>query len=179
MMDIGVHMTDLSRYLLGEITEVFGVMSESIWQLPGSEDNAIAIFRNPAGVYASYHATWTEWKGYQFYIEAYGDRGMVRGAYAPMQNLLITQTAPGAPRITRRRRYPGIMLREKIMSWHSTARLSFAGELKDFVAMIAGAPSGPLADGFAGLRSVEVAAAVRESSATRSVIHLPELGTMR
>lgn len=179
MMDIGVHMTDLTRYLLGEITEVFGIMSESVWHLPGSEDNAIAIFRNPAGVYASYHATWTEWKGYQFYIEAYGDRGMVRGAYAPMQNLLITQPEPGGPRTTRRLRYLDIQVREKLKSWHSTARLSFAAELTDFLAMIAGRPSGPLADGFAGLRSVEVAAAVRESTASHAVVHLPVLGTMR
>ena len=179
MMDIGVHMSDLARYLLGEITEVYGIMSESVWKVDGSEDNAIAIYRNPAGVYASYHATWTEWKGYQFYIEAYGDLGMVRGGYAPMQNLLITQDRPGGPRTTKRLRYPEIIVREKLKTWHSTALLSFAGELGDFLAMTEGRPSGPLADGYAGLRSVEVAAAVRRSGETREVVHLPALGRMR
>jgi predicted dehydrogenase len=179
MMDIGVHMSDLARYLLGEITEVYGIMSESIWKVPGSEDNAIAIYRNPDGVYASYHATWTEWKGYQFFVEAYGDLGMVRGAYAPMQNLLITQDRPGGPRTRKHLRYSEIMVREKLKTWHSTALLSFAGELGDFLAMIEGRPSGPLADGYAGLRAVEVAAAVRHSSESREVVRLPALGRMR
>lgn len=179
MMDIGVHMSDLARYLLGEITEVYGIMSESIWKVAGSEDNAVAIFRNPAGVYASYHATWTEWKGYQFYVEAYGDLGMVRGAYAPMQNLLVTQDRPGGPRTTKRLRYPEIIVREKLKTWHSTALLSFASELSDFLAMTEGRSHGPLADGYAGLRSVEVAAAVRHSSESREVVRLPALGQMR
>jgi predicted dehydrogenase len=30
MMDVGIHMTDVARYLLGEITEVYGVMSEAV-----------------------------------------------------------------------------------------------------------------------------------------------------
>lgn len=179
MMDIGVHMSDLARFILGEITEVYGIMSESVWKVAGSEDNAIAIFRNPAGIYASYHATWTEWKGYGFFLEAYGDLGMVRGAYAPMQNLLITQDRPGGARATRRLRYPEIMVREKLKTWHSTAILSFAGELADFLAMTEGRPAGPLADGYAGLRAVEVAAAVRQSSESREVVRLPALGRMR
>lgn len=179
MMDIGVHMSDLARFILGEITEVYGIMSESVWKVAGSEDNAIAIFRNPAGIYASYHATWTEWKGYGFFLEAYGDLGMVRGAYAPMQNLLITQDRPGGPRTSRRLRYPEIMVREKLKTWHSTAILSFAGELADFLAMTEGRPAGPLADGYAGLRAVEVAAAVRQSSESREVVRLPALGRMR
>jgi hypothetical protein len=36
----------LWRYFLGEITEVSGVMSEKIFALKGSEDNAMAIFRS-------------------------------------------------------------------------------------------------------------------------------------
>jgi predicted dehydrogenase len=179
MMDVGIHITDLARHLLGEITEVYGIMSERVWKVPGSEDNAIAVLRNPQGVSASYHATWTEWKGYRFYVEAYGSLGMVRGYYAPMSNLLITHAEPGKPRKTRRLFYPEIMVREKLKSWTSTALLSFEGELRDFVAMTQGRFDGRNADGFAGLRAVEVAAAVRESSTTREAVHLPALGSMQ
>jgi predicted dehydrogenase len=179
MMDIGIHLSDLARYLLGEITEVYGVMSESVWNVPGSEDNAIAVMTSPDGIPASYHATWTEWKGYQFYIEAYGDRGMVRGVYAPMRNVLITQDRPGGPRKTERLFYPEIMVREKIKTWKSTTLLSFEDELRDFTARIAGAADGRLADGYAGLRAVEVAAAVRQSTQRREVVHLPALGRLR
>jgi len=178
MMDVGIHATDVARWLLGEITEVSGVLSEAIWKVPGSEDNAVAVFRSPAGIPAHYQATWTEWKGYQTYVEAYGSLGMVRGSYAPMQNLLITQQRPGAPRSKQRRFYPEIMLREKLRSWQSTALLTFQEELADFLARIAGDSSVPLADGYAGLRAVEVAAAVRRSSATGEVVRLPVLGAM-
>ena len=179
MMDVGIHMTDIARYLLGEITDVYGMMSERIWKVPGSEDNAIAVFRNPEGVSASYHATWTEWKGYRFSVEAYGSLGMVRGYYAPMTNVLVTHDQPGKARKTQRRFYPEIMVREKLKSWTSTALLSFEAELRDFVAMVGGHFAGSLADGYAGLRAVEIAAAVRQSSLTREAVHLPVLGRMK
>lgn len=178
MMDVGLHMTDLARYFLGEITEVYGVESGSVWDVAGSEDNALAVFRNPVGIPAIYQATWTEWKGYQFYVEAYGNLGMVRGFYAPMRNLLITQPRPGAARRKKRLLYPEIMLREKLGTWTTTALRSFREELSDFLAMVGGDSEVRGADGYAGLRSVEVAAAVRESTRTREAVHLAPLGRM-
>jgi predicted dehydrogenase len=178
MMDIGIHMTDLARYFLGEVTEVSGVMSENVFNLKGSEDNAMAVFRSPDGIAASYQATWTEWKGYRSFVEVYGDKGMARGAYAPMQAQLITKTDNGGFNKTTKY-FPEIMVREKLKSWKSTALISFREELTDFVKMVAGDSSTPLADGYAGLRSLELAAAVRTSSATSSVVKLPALGRMR
>ncbi|MCB2114210.1 MAG: Gfo/Idh/MocA family oxidoreductase [Parvularculaceae bacterium] len=175
MMDIGIHLSDLARYFLGEITRVSGVMSENVYKLPGSEDNAMAIFVNPDGVAATYHATWTEWDGYGIAVEVYGERGMVRGSYAPMKNLLIEKDSPtGAARRTVKR-YPEIMLREKLKSWTSTALITFEEEVRDFIAMVEGKAGVALADGRAGLRSLEVAAAVRESTASGRTIDLPPL----
>jgi len=171
MMDVGIHMTDLARYILGDVTEVYGVSSNHIWKVPGSEDNAVAVFRSPSGIPATYEATWTEWKGYRFYVEAYGDRGMVKGYYAPMSNLLVTQDKPGGARRKIRKLYPEIMVREKLKSWTSTALLSFQEELADFLRMING-ETVPLADGFAGFRAVEIANAVYQSSAESRVIAL-------
>ena len=37
----------------------------------------------------------------------------------------------------------------------------------------------PLADGYAGLRSVEIAEAVKESTRTKEAVHLPNIGRMR
>ena len=173
MWDVGIHMTDLVRYYLGDITEVYGLASERVWQVPGSEDNAIAVFRNVAGIAASYQATWIEWKGYGIAVEAYGDRGMVRGEYAPMKNLLITQDKPGGSRRIERRNYPGIMLREKLRTWQTTALLSFVEELRDFEALTRGAKGTRIADGLAALRAAEVAAAVRQSTSTGEAVHLP------
>lgn len=178
MMDIGIHMTDLARYFLGEITSVYGVMSENVWKVQGSEDNAMAVFRSPTGIAATYHATWTEWKGYKSYVEVYGDRGMVRGAYAPMQSLLISKERSDGPARTVRKFYPEVMIREKLKTWQSTCLMSFEEELRDFLKVIAGDFKVPLADGHAGLRAIEVAAAVRESSRSGNAVHLENIGAM-
>ena len=177
MMDIGIHMTDLARYFLGEITSVYGSMSESVWHVDGSEDNAIAIFKNPDGIVASYQTTWDEWKGYKSYVEIYGDNGMVRAAYAPMSNLLIANTTKGK-KFKVRKLYPEIILREKFRSWQTTALLSFQEELDGFLKMIGGDYDVALADGLAGLRSVEVSEAVRQSSKTGQAVELPNIGRM-
>jgi len=175
MMDIGIHLSDLARYFLGEVTRVSGVMSENIYKLPGSEDNAMAIYVNPEGVAATYHATWAEWQGYEIAVEVYGDRGMVRGSYAPMQNILIEKDSPTGPAKRTVKRYPEVMLREKLKSWTSTALITFEEEVRDFMAMVEGDANTPLADGLAGLRSLEVAAAVSESAKTGRTIDLPPL----
>ncbi len=172
MMDVGIHMTDVAQYLMGGITQVYGVMSENVWRVAGSEDNAIAIFRNADGLTASYHATWNEWKGYLFYVEVYGTHGMVRGSYAPMQNVIITQDRPGGRRKRKRYFYPEIMVRERLKTWHSTALRSFRGELRDFLEMANGRDHGRLADGYDGVNAVAIADAVRQSTETGEVVHL-------
>jgi len=171
MMDVGIHMTDLSRFIVGEVVEVYGVARSKVWNVEGSEDNAIAIFKSARGVPVFYQATWTEWRGYRCYLDVYGSRGMVRGYYAPMFNLLVTQEKPGGPRRRSRRFYPEIIVREKVRGWRSTTLLSFQEELADFLRMIAGQPV-PLADGWAGLRAVEIADAVYQSAATGLAVSL-------
>jgi predicted dehydrogenase len=171
MMDVGIHTTDLTRFILGEITEVYGIASEKIWRVPGSEDNAIVIMKSAAGIPAIYQATWTEWKGYRVSVDAYGDRGMVRASYAPMFNLLITQQRPGARRRRRVRLYPQLIVREKLQGWQSTTFATFAAELADFVKRIRGRDV-PLADGWAGQRAIEIAAAVHQSTATGTAVTL-------
>jgi predicted dehydrogenase len=165
MMDVGIHMTDLARFVMGEIAEVYGVATEQVWKVPGSEDNAIVIMKADNGVCATYEATWSEWKGYRIFIEVYGDLGMVRASYAPMFNLLVTHDRPGGPRRVQRRFYPELIVREKVRGWQSTTYASFQAELADLFRRLGG-ESVPLADGWAGLRAVEIATAVHESTRT-------------
>ncbi|MCB2111632.1 MAG: Gfo/Idh/MocA family oxidoreductase [Defluviimonas sp.] len=176
LWDVGIHMTDMARHLLGEITEVYGVATGNVWNVPGSEDNAMAIFRAPSGVTATYQATWIDWKGYSSVVEVYGSHGMVRGAYAPMENLLITMDKPGGTRKMERKGYFGIKLREKLKSWKTTAVASFQDELADFVGLVEGRPGLRIADADAALRAIEVAAAVPESTRTGQPVQLPALG---
>ena len=171
MMDAGIHMTDLARFVVGEIDEVYGVATNDIWKVEKSEDNAMALFKSTAGPTVQYQATWTEWKGYHFFVEAYGDLGMVRGYYAPMYNLLVTHDKPGGPRVKKRRFYPEIILREKLKGWQSTSKLTFQQELVDFLARLDGG-KGALANGWDGVRSVEIAEAVYRSHREGNAIRL-------
>jgi predicted dehydrogenase len=174
LMDVGIHVIDLARYLLGEVSQVFGVATGNVWKLEGSEDSGFALLRSPAGRVATLHATWTEWKGYRFHVEAYGDRGMARAYYAPMFAMAVTMDRPGGRRRREFHCYPEIILREKFRGWQTTTALAFQEELQDFVRLAQG-DSRPLAlaDGFAGLRAVEIANAVYESTITGQPVQLP------
>jgi predicted dehydrogenase len=172
MMDVGIHMTDLVNYVAGNVVEVSGIATGSVWNVEGSEDNAIAIMRTERDIPVLYHATWTEWKGYRIFLEVYGDLGMVRAFYAPMFNLLVTQDEPGGKRKRTFKLYPEIILREKLRGWETTTHATFVDELDQFLRMVAGEPS-RLADGNAGVLAVEVAQAVYASTREHRTVSLP------
>jgi len=174
MMDAGIHVTDLARYVAGEVNQVYGIATGTVWNIELSEDNAMAVFRTDSGVGVHYQASWTEWRGYHFFVDAYGDLGMVRAYYAPMFNLLVTHDKPGAPRTKHRKLYPEIMFREKFKGWQSTSKQTFVEELADFLRMVDGATDVPLADGWDGIRSVEVAEAVYRSHREGKAVDLPQ-----
>ncbi|PPB81589.1 putative dehydrogenase [Albidovulum inexpectatum] len=177
LWDVGIHMTDMARHLMGDITEVYGVATNRVWQVEGSEDNAMAILRAPGGLAAIYQATWIEWRGYRSVVEIHGSRGMARAAYAPMETLLLTMDRPGGRPRMRRNRFRGTQIRERIWSWKVTAQDSFARELGEFLDLIDGRREGlRIADGDAALRAVEVAAAIPESHRTGAPVKLPALG---
>ena len=171
LMDNGIHLIDHVRFLLGEIEEVFGMASSQIWNLNGSEDNGFALLRGENGTIATLHSSWTEWRGYRFSIEAYGDRGMARASYGPMMATAVRLDRPGGPARRERRLYPWVAVREKLRGWQSTVRLTFEQELRDFLGLLEGKP-GSIADGVAGLRAVEIAHAVYASSESHSPVKL-------
>lgn len=176
LADNGVHMLDLCRYVMGDVTEVYGHASSRVWDLGAAEDNAFALLRNGDGVTGSLHASWSEWKGYRFHIEAYGDKGMARAYYAPMMATLITLDKPGGARQVKRHFYPELILREKLKGWQSTVIDTFVEELQEFVSTAQGlsAPN-RLAGGQDGLRAVQMAKAVYESSQSGRAVPLPPL----
>ena len=174
LMDVGIHVIDLARYVLGEVSQVYGVATRHVWNLDRCEDNGFALLRSPEGKVATLHATWSEWKGYRFYIEAYGDRGMARAYYAPMFAMAICLDRPGGKRRREFRLYPEIFLREKLHGWETTTSRAFEEEFAEFARRAAGNPGDAttLADGWAGLRAVEIANAVYESTATGQPVTL-------
>ena len=107
------------------------------------------------------HASWTEWKGYHFYIEAYGDRGMARAYYAPMRFSMVTMDKPGGAPTRKNNFYLSTIVREKLKGWQYTAVNTLAEEIADFMTLAGGQKAqGPIASAVDGYRSIEIANAV-------------------
>jgi len=73
LIDQGVHLIDLARRFLGELTDVRGQASTFFWDMP-VDDNAFLHLRNASGQTAFLHASCTEWKNL-FSLEIYGRTG--------------------------------------------------------------------------------------------------------
>jgi len=163
LVDNGIHTIDLTRYFLGEVSEVKGFTTGNVWGFAGCEDNAFALLKSPVGKVASLHASWTEWRGYRWAIEIYGTRGCVRASYPPMLTQAVWVDRPGGARRRRVHIFPVFQVIERLRSPHWTACQSFVLELKAFSRAIAGEKT-EIALGRDGLRAVEIAHAVYSSA---------------
>ncbi|MBN2021101.1 MAG: Gfo/Idh/MocA family oxidoreductase [Sedimentisphaerales bacterium] len=73
LLDQGVHVVDLFRWFAGDFHEAFGYTQTSFWDMR-VEDNAFVMFKSKAGVVATMHTSWTQWKNL-FSLEVFGDLG--------------------------------------------------------------------------------------------------------
>lgn len=175
LMDNGIHTMDLVCHLMGGVDSVSGMIRTDTWDLDRSEDNAFVHLTNNQGVMGTLHSSWTEWKGYRFFVEAYGDRGMARAYYAPMFSQVITMDRPGGERNIKRKFYIEAIFREKFFGWQSTVIRAFAEELADFVSLASGGSAGNIADCPDGVRSCAVPNAVYRSHAEKRIVTLDEM----
>jgi predicted dehydrogenase len=177
LTDNGIHVLDLCRYVMGDFREIYGQICNSVWELGDAEDNAFGLFRNDDGVVCSLHASWTEWKGYRFHVEAYGNRGMARAYYAPMQFMKIIVGKPGGPPKKTTRYYPEAIFREKLKGWQTTTIAALQEEMDDFATLASGntRDKGRLATGHDGVRSMEVVKAAYASGKAGVSIKLDRL----
>jgi predicted dehydrogenase len=61
LVDQGLHLIDLVRYLTGEVELAFAELRTDFWPIE-VEDNAYLALRSEKGALAWLHASWTEWK---------------------------------------------------------------------------------------------------------------------
>ena len=73
LIDQGSHLIDLSRWFLGDFTEVQGVAQTCFWDMP-VDDNAFMLLKTAGRQTAFLHASCTEWKN-MFSMEIYGREG--------------------------------------------------------------------------------------------------------
>lgn len=73
LLDQGMHLIDLSRWFLGEFSEVTGFAHTYYWDMP-VEDNGFVMLKTPDQKVAWLHASCSEWKNC-FAMEIYGKKG--------------------------------------------------------------------------------------------------------
>lgn len=96
LIDQGSHLIDLSRWFLGDFTDVSAYLPTYFWDMK-VEDNAFLMLKTREGQAAWLHATWTEWKN-MFSMEIYGRTGKIQidglgGSYGP-ERLTYYQMLP-------------------------------------------------------------------------------------
>lgn len=74
LLEQGIHVVDLVRYLLGEPTEVIAEVQRFFWNFPDVEDNCFILLRTKDSQTAQLHVSWTQWINV-FSVEIFGKDG--------------------------------------------------------------------------------------------------------
>ena len=61
LMEQGIHVVDLARQVLGEVTEVTGALNTDMFSIEPLEDNAFVLLRHEGGAVTSIHSSLTQW----------------------------------------------------------------------------------------------------------------------
>jgi predicted dehydrogenase len=147
LIDQGVHLIDLSRWFLGDFTEIEGFAHNYFWNMP-VEDNGFMILKTLKKQVAFLHASCTEWKN-QFSFEIFCRNGKIDinglgGSYG-IERITLYKMLPemGPPETT---------------SWeYPRGDFSWELEFKEFLddIKLGREPSANLADAYAALTIVE------------------------
>jgi predicted dehydrogenase len=162
MLDQGVHVIDLCRWFLGEMTEVMGIAARWHWDIAPLEDNGFAILRTAEERVASLHTSWTQWKN-RFSFEVFG-----RDGYVAVEGL---GGSYGLERLTWGRRKSEGGAPDLQVFEFDHADISWRDEWAEFTTAIRERRA-PLADGNDGWQAVRIVHAIYESSQTGRVVHL-------
>lgn len=147
LIDQGPHLIDLSRWFLGEMTEVDGFAHTYFWDMP-VDDNGFMLLKTAKKQAAFLHASCTEWKNL-FSMEIYGKLGKL--------DLSGLGGSYGLEKITWYRMLPE-MGPPDTTSWeYPMGDDSWAVEIEEFFDDIRlnREPSAGLADALAALKIVE------------------------
>jgi predicted dehydrogenase len=110
LIDLGIHLIDLSRWFLGEFTIAEGFRHTYFWDMP-VDDNAFLLLRNEKKQAAWLHASCTEWKN-MFSFEIYGKLGKIQidglgGSYGTEKLVYYKMLPQMGPPETAVWEYPG------------------------------------------------------------------------
>jgi predicted dehydrogenase len=153
LLDQGIHVVDLMRWLAGDFDEVFGVVRTYYWEM-NVEDNAFALFKGKDGLEAFMHTSWTQWKNL-FSLEIFGSRGYLiihglGGSYGVEKLIIGRNVGQGRPPDEEVMEFPG-----PDISWEEEWR-EFLSAIRDKRA--------PLGSGHDGLQANKMVDAVYRSA---------------
>ena len=128
LLDQGVHLIDLTRWFLGDVSDVSGFAGTFFWDMP-VEDNGFVCLKHAGGQVGWLHASCSEWKNL-FCLEIYGRTGKLQidglgGSYGVERLAYYRMLPQMGPPETTIWEYPG-----EDGSW--------AAEFRDFERAIAG-----------------------------------------
>ena len=156
LRDNGIHLIDLTHYFLGSVAEVKGFATNSVWGFEGCEDNGFALLRSTSGKIAVLQASWNEWDRYQFKLEIYGQRGIIRASCFPMITQVLWAEERGGRTKQKTFNFPKVFLMEHLRSYRWVVVQSFLEEYEAFAEAVNGEKTA-IATGFDGIRAVEIA----------------------
>jgi predicted dehydrogenase len=161
MMDQGTHAIDLSRWFLGEFTEVSAFMANYLSNLASVEDNGFVQLRTESGKIASIHVSLTQWKNL-FSFEVFGSDGY-----------LVTEGLGGSYGVERlfygKRDYTKPFT-EEVIEFRGED-LSWVDEWKEFVACIT-EDREPIGNGYDGIAAMRLVDAAYRSNIKHSFVTL-------
>lgn len=131
LLDQGIHMLDLVRYLAGDFFEYKSFLSNKFWNYD-VEDNAFVIMRNKQGIIASIHSTATQWQ-HKFNLEIICSKGSL-----VLDGILSSTKTYGREKL---KIFPGaepymIKDKKKIKLFYFKKDPSWELEIKDFADII-------------------------------------------
>jgi len=162
LMEQGIHLVDLFRWFLGDMSCVTGMTAANHWPMPPPlEDNGFVVMQNQSGIICSIHSSLTQWINL-FEFEVYGSHGSLTirglGSSYGVEKLVISQHDPKGPFTSKTIEYRGTD-----PSWKS--------EWLEFTRAIVkrNQPSG---NGEDGLKAMQIVNAAYAASRDGRTIHL-------
>ena len=94
LLDQGIHMLDLLRYMVGDFTEISGFTDKLVWKDAMAEDTAFATLRTSDGKVATLNSSAIQWK-HKFDLDI-----ILTDGYIALNGLLTSTNSYGEERIT-------------------------------------------------------------------------------
>jgi UDP-N-acetylglucosamine 3-dehydrogenase len=163
MGDLGVHKTDLLRYVLGEeITEVGAFVETSAKDFADVDDNAVCVLKTESGIIGTLAASWAYVSKEDNSTIIYGEKAILRLEDDPINSLVVQYTN-------------GEVVNYQLGKIQSNADggQNNSHVIEKFVESILQDHEPPV-PGEEGMKSLEVILAALESNETKQIVRVSE-----